>query len=458
MAARAPGDAMTAHPASQPASPWTIKGKLCLITGATSGIGAATATELAGQGAHVLLVARDPARGRAAAAAITAAHPGAQLEVMDCDLARMDDVRRLARTVEESYGRLDVLVNNAGVVNFTRRTTADGYEQTFAVNHLAPFLLTTLLRPALAVPAEARVLTVTSDNHKTIRSVPWDDLQSERGYKPLQVYNRTKLMNIWFTQALACSLADTAITANCASPGFVRTRLARDATGVLARHCGGHPFSPRHRTRDVRADGRLLPQVPTRRTRRPGRRPESRIATLADQRRTDRNYRRLGPLTTGDRTVESQQGDCPMPQQAGLNQLNLVVRDMDATLGFYRRLGLDVEADPGAFHAAAHLPSGMLIEWDRAEFFSQWNTGWNGTTGGSAVLGFWLTSREAVDDLYTDLTGAGHNGHQPPYDAFWGGRYAIVEDPDGNSIGLMSPTDPTLEYWPPNPPPQATSS
>jgi len=100
----------------------------------------------------------------------------------------------------------------------------------------------------------------------------------------------------------------------------------------------------------------------------------------------------------------------------------------------------------------------MLIEWDRAEFFSQWNTGWNGTTGGSAVLGFWLTSREAVDDLYSDLTGAGHNGHQPPYDAFWGGRYAIVEDPDGNSIGLMGPTDPTLEYWPPNPPPQATSS
>jgi len=230
VAARAPGDAMTADPAS----PWTIKGKLCLITGATSGIGAATATELAGQGAHVLLVARDPARGRAAAAAITAAHPGAQLEVLDCDLARMDDVRRLARTVEESYGRLDVLINNAGVVNFTRRTTADGYEQTFAVNHLAPFLLTTLLRPALDVPAEARVLTVTSDNHKTIRSVPWDDLQSERGYKPLQVYNRTKLMNIWFTQALARSLADTAITANCASPGFVRTRLARDATGFFA--------------------------------------------------------------------------------------------------------------------------------------------------------------------------------------------------------------------------------
>lgn len=230
MAGDAADDAMTDHPASQ----WAIDGKLCLITGATSGVGAATATELARRGAHVLLVARDAQRGRAAAEAITAGHPDAQLDVLGCDLARMDDVRHLARTVQDSYGRLDVLVNNAGVVNFTRRITVDGYECTFAVNHLAPFLLTNLLRPALAVPTEARVLTVTSDNHKTVASVPWDDLQSEHGYKPLQVYNRTKLMNIWFTQALATSLANTAITANCLSPGFVRTRLARDATGFFA--------------------------------------------------------------------------------------------------------------------------------------------------------------------------------------------------------------------------------
>jgi len=224
------GAAMSAHAASS----WTIDGKLCLITGATSGIGAATAMELAGRAAHVLLVARDPQRGRATAEAITAAHPGAQVEVLACDLARMDDVRRLARTVQDSHGRLDVLVNNAGVVNFTRRSTVDGYEHTFAVNHLAPFLLTNLLRPALAVPNEARVLTVTSDNHKTVSSMPWDDLQSEHGYKPLQVYNRTKLMNIWFTKALSTNLANTRITANCLSPGFVRTNLARDATGPFA--------------------------------------------------------------------------------------------------------------------------------------------------------------------------------------------------------------------------------
>lgn len=224
------GDAMTDHPASS----WAIDGKLCLITGATSGIGAATAMNLAGRGAHVLLSARDPERGRVAAEAIRSAHPQAQVDVLTCDLARMDDVRCLARSIQDSYGRLDVLINNAGVVNFTRRTTVDGYEHTFAVNHLAPFLLTNLLRPALSVAGQARVLTVTSDNHKTVKSIPWDDLQSEHGYKPLQVYNRTKLMNIWFTQVLGASLGETQITANCVSPGFVRTRLARDANGAFA--------------------------------------------------------------------------------------------------------------------------------------------------------------------------------------------------------------------------------
>jgi len=223
---RPTGDTMT-----DALPPWTISGKLCLVTGATSGIGAATATALAGRGAHVVLVARDLDRGRAAAEAITTGHRGARLDVLGCDLARMADVRRLARTVENSYGRLDVLINNAGVVNFAHRITVDGFEHTFAVNHLAPFLLTTLLRPALGVPAEARVLTVTSDNHKTVTTVAWDDLHREHGYRPLQVYNRTKLMNVWFTHTLAGALANTPITANCLSPGFVRTNLARDATG-----------------------------------------------------------------------------------------------------------------------------------------------------------------------------------------------------------------------------------
>ena len=214
--------------------PWTVDGKLCLITGATSGIGAATAAELAGRGARVLLVARTHDRGRAAADAIRVKQPGAELEVLTCDLARMADVRGLARSVEDGYGHLDVLVNNAGVANFTRRTTSDGFEHTLAVNHLAPSLLTHLLRDVMSVPGQARVLTVSSDNHRTVKSVPFDDLQSERRYKPLEVYNRTKLMNVWFTQVLATKLTGTGITANCLSPGFVRTNLARDATGVFA--------------------------------------------------------------------------------------------------------------------------------------------------------------------------------------------------------------------------------
>ncbi|MDJ0357961.1 VOC family protein [Paenarthrobacter sp. PH39-S1] len=91
----------------------------------------------------------------------------------------------------------------------------------------------------------------------------------------------------------------------------------------------------------------------------------------------------------------------------------------------------------------------MLIEWDSVEFVPQWDSGWNGTTGGSAVLGFSVPTREAVDQIYTELTSAGYEGHQQPYDAFWGARYAIVDDPDGNSVALMSPEDPERKFWPP---------
>jgi catechol 2,3-dioxygenase-like lactoylglutathione lyase family enzyme len=136
-----------------------------------------------------------------------------------------------------------------------------------------------------------------------------------------------------------------------------------------------------------------------------------------------------------------------------LGQLNLAVSDMDATVAFYRRLGLAISAEPGAQHVAVTLPSGLLIEWDTAEFIPQWDAGWAGRTGGSTILGFWLPSREAVDDLYADLTRAGYTGHQQPYDAFWGGRYAIVDDPDGNGVGLMSPSNAERKYWPPRTPP-----
>jgi catechol 2,3-dioxygenase-like lactoylglutathione lyase family enzyme len=136
-----------------------------------------------------------------------------------------------------------------------------------------------------------------------------------------------------------------------------------------------------------------------------------------------------------------------------LHQLNLVVRDMGATIAFYRRLGLAIDAEPGAQHAALRLANGLLLELDTAEFAEQWDTGWRGATGGTIVLGFSLPTRGAVDELYAELTVAGHRAQQPPYDAFWGARYAIVEDPDSNPVGLMSPAEEDRKFWPPVRPP-----
>lgn len=134
-------------------------------------------------------------------------------------------------------------------------------------------------------------------------------------------------------------------------------------------------------------------------------------------------------------------------------QINLVVADMTASLAFYRRLGLAPAAGPDEAHAEASLATGLSLEWDTAESAGTWDAASRGPVAGSTVLGFSLPSRQAVDDLYAELTAAGYRGHQVPYDAFWGGRYAIVDDPDGNAVGLMSPTETDRRYWPPTSPP-----
>ncbi len=142
-----------------------------------------------------------------------------------------------------------------------------------------------------------------------------------------------------------------------------------------------------------------------------------------------------------------------MSEAPVMNQLNLVVADMDATLAFYRRLGLDIPADAaarsGGHHAEVSLPNGFTLEFDSPKLAKSYNPGSRGPGGGGSLLGFSLPTRETVDARYAELIGAGYAGSQAPYDAFWGARYAVVADPDGNQVGLMSPIDPERRSAPP---------
>ncbi len=209
-----------------------MSGTTCLVTGATSGIGQETALRLAMLGAAVIIVGRDTARGEAAGEEIRRRVPLAQVETVTADLSSLAQVRRLAEEVLGRHDRLDVLVNNAGVISMRRELTADGFETTFATNHLGPFLLTNLLRGLLERSAPARVVTVSSAVHKQVRTIPWDDLPrgAQAGHR--QSYPLSKLLNILFTVELARRLSGTGVTANCLHPGFVRTALGRDVTGV----------------------------------------------------------------------------------------------------------------------------------------------------------------------------------------------------------------------------------
>jgi NAD(P)-dependent dehydrogenase (short-subunit alcohol dehydrogenase family) len=210
--------------------------KTALITGATSGIGRATALGLAKQGFAVVALCRDRVRGDALLDELRAAGaPEAGLIV--ADLSRQADVRRAAAEFLASQRPLHVLVNNAGVVNLHRTTTADGLETTFAVNHLAYFLLTTLLLERLRASAPARIVNVSSDAHK-FAPLDFDDLQNERRYGVMRVYGQSKLANILFTVELARRLQGSGVTANSLHPGAVATGLGKNnggwARGLIA--------------------------------------------------------------------------------------------------------------------------------------------------------------------------------------------------------------------------------
>jgi retinol dehydrogenase 14 len=206
--------------------------KVCLITGATSGIGKATAMGLANMGASVVMVGRDRSRGETAMAEIKEGSPNASVDLMLADVSSQEQIRRLADEFREAYPRLDVLINNAGVFLSKRITTADGIEMTFAVNHLAYFLLTNLLLDMLKASAPSRIVNVSSGAQSN-GTIDFGNLQGEKGYKGTKAYSQSKLANVLFTYELARRLEGTGVTANCLHPGAVRTNFGSGSSGVF---------------------------------------------------------------------------------------------------------------------------------------------------------------------------------------------------------------------------------
>ena len=211
-----------------------MAGKFVLVTGGTGGIGKATAVGLAALGAQVGITGRDQARTEAAAAGIRVAPGSPAVDAFAADMAVRAGVRRLAAQVLGTYPRLDVLVNNVGGFWSHRHVTADGLERTFALNHLAPFLLTNLLLDRLTESAPARIVTVSSGAHAGGR-IDFDDLQGERNYSGQRAYSQSKLANVMFTYELARRLEGTGVTATVLHPGVVRTSFgAEDQAAYLA--------------------------------------------------------------------------------------------------------------------------------------------------------------------------------------------------------------------------------
>jgi retinol dehydrogenase 14 len=203
-----------------------MTGRTVLVTGGTGGIGRATALGLARLGANVALTGRDAARAEHTAREIRS-QTGVQVDVFLADLSAQAEVRRLADEVLQRLPRIDVLVNNVGGYWNTRHPTVDGLERTFAVNHLAPFLLTDLLLPRLQSSDHARVVTVASHAHAQGR-IDFDDLQGEHSYSGARAYNQSKLANILFTYELARRMHRSTVTANAVHPGIVSTSFGAD--------------------------------------------------------------------------------------------------------------------------------------------------------------------------------------------------------------------------------------
>jgi NAD(P)-dependent dehydrogenase (short-subunit alcohol dehydrogenase family) len=228
-----------------------MEGKVALITGGTSGIGKAAAKALAAMGGEVVVTGRNKERGEATVAEIRRATASEKVSLMLADLAVQAEVRRLANDFRERHDRLDVLVNNAGLIQSRRTETPDDIELTLAVNHLAPFLLTSLLLDLLKRSAPSRIITVSSEARRGAK-IDFDDLQSERRYRGFPVYGMTKKANILFTYELAERLEGTGVVANCLHPCGVNTNFGNNnrSSGILLFRA----FKPFMRTPEQGAD------------------------------------------------------------------------------------------------------------------------------------------------------------------------------------------------------------
>jgi NAD(P)-dependent dehydrogenase (short-subunit alcohol dehydrogenase family) len=211
-----------------------MRGKTVVITGGTSGIGEVAAEALAKMGARIVLIARDKLRGAAMLARLRGQAPNLAHAIYFADLTRLSEMTRVAAQVANTEPPIDVLINNAGALFGTRRLTEDGLETTFALNHMAYFVLTEKLHERLLAAGAARVINTASASHRGA-TLDFDDLQSARNFGAVKAYGRSKLCNILFTRELARHLRGTGVTANCLHPGFVATRFADQSGGLISR-------------------------------------------------------------------------------------------------------------------------------------------------------------------------------------------------------------------------------
>jgi len=211
-----------------------MQGKVCIVTGANSGIGKATSLGLAQMGATVVMVCRDRTKGEEAQNEIKTKSGNDAIDLLLAELSSQDSIRQLVENFQQHYTQLHVLINNAGGVNLSRRDTVDGFEMTFAVNYLAPFLLTNLLLDKLKASAPARIVNVSSESHES-GYIKMDDLQLEKKYRLMRAYGQSKLALVLFTYELARRLQGTGVTANSLHPGFVATNIGQSGVGRVGR-------------------------------------------------------------------------------------------------------------------------------------------------------------------------------------------------------------------------------